>query len=131
MIAADVEELVVKYLGQFFPNVGIDMPPNPPMPFYLVTALASPTDWITQVSTVSVHAFASTHTAAAVAARAMHAKMNPYVFTPKLSFSLTSGVAGIDRFEVAEVPAWHTYEDPNLFRYCGRYRISLRVNQSS
>jgi len=131
MIAPDVEELVVKYLSQFFPNVGIDMPSVPPTPFYLVTALASPSDWITQVSTVSVHAFATTHTGAAVAGRALHKVMNPWVFTPKLSFSLTSGTVGIDRFEISEVPAWHSYEDPNLFRYCGRYRISLRVNQSS
>jgi hypothetical protein len=131
MIAADAEELVVKYLSQVFPNVGVDMPANPPLPYYVVTRLPSPSDWVTDYALVSIHAVAATRTAASSAARALHNRMNPYVFTPKLSFALSSGTAFIDRLEIIETPAWHDYENPNLQRYCGRYRISLRMNQSS
>jgi hypothetical protein len=132
MIAADVEELVVKYLSQTFPNVGLDLPVAPiPLPFYLVNKLHGPADWITEHNLVQVDAFAATRTAAATAARAMHNVMNPWVFTPKLSFTLSTGTAGIDSFEIEEVPAWHDYENPNLIRYCGRYRIELRMNQTS
>jgi hypothetical protein len=132
VIAADVEELVVAYLGQTFTNVGVDMPVSPPLPFYLVNCIAAPSDWITMCATVSVHAFAATRTAASTAARAMHNVMNPWVFTPKLSFTLSNGdTTGIDRFCIVEAPCWRNYEDPNMERYCGRYRIDLRNNQTS
>lgn len=132
MIAADAEELVVAYLNQSFTNVGVDMPPtNPPLPFYLVNRIPSGSDWITDCAIISVHAFAATRTAASDAGRALNRVMNPWVFTPKLSFTLSTGPASIDRFQILEVPAWHDYEDPNLQRYCGRYRIELRMNQSS
>lgn len=132
MIAADVEELVVNYLSQSFTNVGVEMPPAPvPLPFYLVTGISSPSDWITEHDIVSVHAFAATRTAASDAARAMHALMNPWVLTSKLGFSLTAGRAFVDRVCIVEKPAYHDYEDPNLKRYCGRYRIDLRLNQTS
>lgn len=131
MIGPDIEELVVNYLSQTFPNVGLDMPDTPPLPFYLVNGLNSPADWITEFNVVSVHVFADTRTAAAAAARALHNVMNPWVFTPKLSFTLSNGSAGIDRFCIMEKPAYHPYENPNLFRYCGRYRIETRMNQTS
>ncbi|WP_133259201.1 hypothetical protein [Mycobacterium colombiense] len=131
MIAADAEELVVAYLAQSFANVGLDMPNTPPLPFYLVNRLPSPSDWITDHALISVHAFAATRTAAAEAARQLDAVMNPWVLTPKLSFNLSNGPASIDRMCVLERPAWHNYENPNLQRYCGRYRIELRMNQSS
>lgn len=136
MIAADVEELVVKYLSQTFSNVGVDMPAATPtspipLPFYLVNGLPGPAGYITECPMVSVHAFAATRTAASVAGRALHNVMNPWVFTPKLSFTLSTGTTGIDLFEIFERPTWHSYEDPNLERYCGRYRIELRMNQSS
>lgn len=133
MIAADVEELVVAYLSQTFPNVGVDMPNDVQnyLPFYLVNCITAPSDWVTEHDTVSVHAFAATRTAASTAARAMHKVMNPWVFTPKLSFTLSTGTTGIDRFCILEKPCWRDYENPNLQRYCGRYRIDLRMNQSS
>lgn len=132
MIAADPEELVVAYLGQFFSNVGVDMPPAPvPVPFYLVTRLPSPSDWVTDHALMSVHCFANTRTAASDAARAMHNVMNPWTLTPKLGFTLSSGTAFIDRIQILETPAYHSYENPNLERYCGRYRIDLRMNQTT
>jgi hypothetical protein len=131
MIAADVEELVVTYLSQFFSNVSVDMPSRPPLPFYLVTRLAGADDMITDCATVSVHAFAADMTAASDAARALHLKMNPWALTAKQGFDLNSGRAFIDRICTVETPAWRNYEDPNLKRYCGRYRIELRMNQSS
>jgi len=133
MIAADCEELVVKYLSQTFPNVGIDMPTTPPLPFYLVNMLPrSDASWVTEHNLVSVHVFAATRTAAAVAARALHAVMNPWVFTPKLSFAMSNGTTtGIDYFSIVEKPTWRDYDNPNLQRYCGRYCIDLRMNQNS
>jgi hypothetical protein len=132
MIAADVEELVVNYLSQTFDNVGLDMPDIPPLPFYLVNKLSSKTNsWVTDFDVVSIHAFAATRTEAALAARALANVMNPFVLTPKLGFTLTAGTAFIDRFCILETPSWHSYENPNLERYCGRYRIDLRINQSS
>lgn len=132
MIAADAEELVVQYLSQSFANVGVEMPTSPPLPFYLVTRLPSPGDWITDCAILSIHCFASTRTAASDAARAMHKVMNPWVLTPKLAFTMSTGdTAFIDRLQILETPSWHSYENPNLQRYCGRYRIELRMNQSS
>lgn len=131
MIAADVEELVIAYLGQTFVNVGVDMPPIPPLPFYLVTRIAGVDDWITDCATVQIDAFAATRTGASDAARAMHKLMNPWVLTAKLAFTLSTGTAFIDRIATVETPVWRDYENPNLQRYCGRYRIDLRMNQTS
>ena len=132
MIAADIEELVVQYLSQTFPNVGVEMPNSPPLPFYLVNGITAPSDWVTECDTVSIHAFAATRTAASDAGRALHKVMNPWVFTPKLGFTMSTGErASIDRILILEKPTWRNYENPNLQRYCGRYRIELRMNQSS
>jgi hypothetical protein len=131
MIAADAEEFVVAYLSQYFTNVGVEMPSAPPLPFYLVTRLASPSDMVTDHALISVHAFAATRTAASTAARAMHNYMNPWALTAKASLTLSSGASSIDRICILETPTWHDYMDPNLQRYCGRYRIDLRMNQSS
>lgn len=136
MIAADAEELVVTYLGQSFPNVGVDMPPDTtgsplPLPFYLVTRLGGAESWITDCALMQIDAFAASRTAASTAARAMHNLMNPWTLTPKLGFSLSTGRAFVDLVEVLEAPAWRDYENPNLFRYCGRYRIELRMNQTA
>lgn len=131
MIAADVEELVVTYLGQHFPNVGVQMPPDPPLPFYLVNRLGGGDDMVTDSAIVSVHAFAATRTAASSAAREMHLLMNPQNFTAKLGFVLSMGPAHVDRVLTVETPAWRDYENPNLQRYCARYRIDLRMVLSS
>lgn len=128
MIAADVEELVVNYLGQHFANVGVDMPPVPALPFYLVNRIAGGDDMVTDCATVSIHCFAATRTAASNAARAMHLLMNPFALTPKLNFTLSMGSAYVDRVRTLETPAWRDYENPNLQRYCGRYLIDLRMN---
>lgn len=133
MIAADCEELVVKYLSETFANVGLDMPTKPPLPYYMVNLLpTSSASWVTEKNLVSVHVFAATRTAAAVAARALHLVMNPWAFTSKLSFTLSNGLTtGIDYFKIVEKPTWKDYDDPNLQRYCGRYAIDLRMNQTS
>jgi len=132
MIAADIEELVVLYLSQTFSNVGLDMPTSPPVPFYLVNNLNGDADWVTEHNLVEVCVFADTRTNAAVAARALALVMNPWTFTPKLSFTLASGVTtGIDYFRILKKPKWHEYENPNLQMYCGRYCIDLRMNQTS
>lgn len=131
MIAADAEEFVVVYLSQFFANVGVDMPSTPPLPFYLVTRLPSPSDMITDHALISVHAFAANRTAASDAGRALHRKMNPWTLTSKIGLDLSTGRSFIDGICILETPAYHDYEDPNLQRYCGRYRIDLRMNQSA
>lgn len=131
MIAADVEELVINYLSQTLPNVGVDMPVTPPLPFYLVNCLAAPSDWVTEHNTVSVHCFAANRTAASTAARVLHSLMNPWVLTSKLKFTLSTGAAFVDRVCILEKPCWRAYENPDLQRYCGRYRIDLRLNQTS
>lgn len=131
MIAADVEELVVAYLAQSFANVGLDLPPEPPTPFYLVNALSGPGGWIDEKPVVSVHVFARTRTAAAEAARALALVMNPWTLNPMVPIAVSTGTVGIDRLQVQERPSWQPYEDPNLQRYCARYKITLRVNQTS
>jgi hypothetical protein len=137
MIAADVEELVVTYLSQTLSNVGVQMPATPPSPFYLVQRIAGGDDMITDHAVVSVHSFASgtdavsAHTAASTAARQAHLLMNPFALTPKLSFTLSSGTAFVDHVCTLETPAWRDYENPQLERYCARYRICLRMNQTS
>jgi hypothetical protein len=131
VIADDVEELVVVYLGQAFANAGVDMPPNPPLPYYLVWRVTGADDMITDHPLVQIDAFAATRTAASDAGRALHNVMNPFALTPKLGFTLSTGRAFIDHICTEETPAWKPYENPNLERYCGRYRIELRMNKSS
>lgn len=137
MIAADAEELVVTYLSQTLSNVGVSMPANPPSPFYLVQRIAGGDDMITDHAIISLHSFASgtdamsAHTAASNAARQAHLLMNAFTLTAKQSFSLSSGTASIDRICTLETPAWRDYENPQLERYCARYRIELRMNQTS
>lgn len=137
MIAADVEELVVTYLSQTLANVGVEMPPTPPSPFYLVTRVAGGDDMITDHAVVSVHSFASgatpaqARTAASTAARQAHLLMNSFTFTAKQSFTLSTGRASIDRIETVETYTWRDYQNPQLERYCARYRIDLRMNQTT
>lgn len=132
-IAADIEELTVLYLSQSFANVGLDMPTSPPLPFYLVNLLPTGQEsWVTENNLVEVCVFAATRTAAADAARALALVMNPWAFTPKLSFTLSNGVStGIDRFRIFKKPGWHAQDNPNLQMYVGRYLIELRINQTS
>lgn len=133
LVAADVEALVVLYLSQSFANVGLDMPTVPPLPFYLVNLLPTGQDsWVTETNLVEVCVFSDTRTNAAIAARALALVMNPWAFTPKLSFTLSNGITtGIDRFCIMKKPAWHANDNPNLQMYCGRYCIDLRINQTT
>lgn len=128
MLAPDAEELVVSYLAQFFPNVSVTMPAEPPLPFYLVTRISGGDDMVTDYATVSVHAFASDRTAASDAARAMHDKMRN--LNARIGIPVSNGTAGVDRVETKETPAWRDYDDANLQRYVGRYGLDLRLKRT-
>lgn len=125
MLAPDAEELVIAYLSQSFDNVSFIMPDTPPMPFYLVHRISGGSDKVTDHATVSIHAFHSTRSAAADAAREMHDLMTNWL--PKTAVALSSGSAGVDHVYVLETPAWVDYDDKTLQRYVGRYRIDLRL----
>lgn len=134
LIAADVEELLVQYLVAKglgpATNVSTVMPTTPPLPFYLVNRLDGGDDMVTDYATVSIHAFNSTRTGASDAARTMNQIMKG--LTAQVPVQMSDGsFVSIDYLDVIETPAWRFYEDTQIWRYCGRYHIDLRVNQTT
>lgn len=129
MLAPDAESLVVAYLSAFFTNVSVQMPADPPMPFYLVTRVAGSDDMVTDRATVSVHTFASTRTASLEAARAMHDKMTN--LNAKLAIQVLGQPVGVDLVETVETPRWEDYGDTTLQRYVGRYGLDLRLKRTN
>jgi len=128
MLSPDITEFVIAYLTPSLTNVSTLMPPNPPLPYYVVKRITGTQDWVSDYPVVSIHAFDSTDALAAQAARAMHALMNPWVLTPKVSVLVSGVECSIDSLEIQEAPAWQDYGDKNLERYCARYKITTRVN---
>lgn len=128
MLAPDVEELVVSYLrASGLSNVSVIMPPDPPMPFFLVNRISGGDDWVTDYPCVSIHCFATSRTLASSAARQMHTLMKN--LSAKTPIPMSNGnYASVDYVFVVETPAWEDYADKNIHRYCGRYHIDLRVN---
>jgi hypothetical protein len=131
-IAADVEELVVAYLvGAGLPstNVGVEMLNTTTYPFYLVQRVAGGDDMITDHATVSVHTFHTSRNASSLAARNAHRLMRQW--TAKNAVTVSTGTAFIDWILTLESPTWRNYEDKTLQRYCARYLIDLRLNQTT
>lgn len=129
ILPPDVEEMVVSYLSPLG-NVSTEMLPVPPYPFYVVHKLTGPEDMVTEYDVVSVHAFSTTRTAASDAARASHKKMKQ--LNAQVSILMHDGsYSSIDKIDVLESPCWEDYGDKAIHRYCARYRIELRVNQTT
>jgi hypothetical protein len=131
VLAPDVEELVVSYLkASGLVNVSAEMPPTPPLPFYLINRLDGGDDWVTEYPCVSIHCFDSTRTLASDAGRAMHKIMKN--LTAKIPILMSDGsYVNVDYVYVVESPTWRPYEDKTIWRYCGRYHIDLRLNQTT
>lgn len=123
--APQVEEFLITYLRQWFTNVRTEMPNSPSWPFYLVNRVAGGDDLISDYPTVSIHAFHTNRLAAADAADAMHAKMK--ALNAKTTVVVRGHNVGVEYVEVVETPMWHDYNDPNIKRYCGRYKFGLRL----
>lgn len=131
MLAPDVEEFLVAYLSPLQPlgSVSIEMPKEPPMPFILINRLSGGDDYVTDTGTVSIHCFSTSRSLAAYEARRMHLMMKS--LHPRLSVALSGGVfASADYVEVIETPAWQDYQDNTIWRYCGRYKVDLRLSQN-
>jgi hypothetical protein len=133
VLAPDAEELVVKYLStNGLSNVSVELPANPPMPFYLINRVAGGDDGVTDQAIVSVHCFNTTHTGASDAARAMNRLMNFWVLTPRVVVSVGGNNVYIDSVRTVESPIWRHYSDEfNIHRYVARYEICLRMNQTT
>ena len=134
MLAPDLEDLVISYLtaSGLAPaaQIGFTMPPRPTYPFYLVHELGGGDDMVTEYPVVSIHCFAATRTVAAENARTLHKKMKDW--TPLLAVQVSDGsYVSIDHLEVVERPHWEDYADDAIQRYCGRYHIDLRINQTT
>ena len=126
MLAPDVEELLVSFLSPLG-QCGTVMPPMPTMPYILISRLSGGDDWVTEEATVSVHCFHSSRSLAAEFSRTVHNQMkNLLARTPILMSN--GSYANVDYVYVIESPAWRDYEDKTIWRYCGRYRIDLRIN---
>lgn len=131
MLAPDVEAFLVSYLSRLQPpgQVSIQMPANPPMPFVLINRLSGGDDYVTDSATVSIHVFNSTRSLAAYEARRMHQLMKDLL--PRHPVLLPDGTYGaVDYVYVVESPAWQEYEDKTIWRYCGRYKVDLRLQSS-
>lgn len=134
MLAPDAEELVVSYLSLIggLANVAVEMPTNPPMPFYLINRVAGGDDQICDHAVISVHCFNTTRTGASDAARAMHKLMNWWTLTPKQVIVVGGNNVSIDHIGTVESPTWRHYSDEfNIHRYVARYEICLRMNQTT
>lgn len=134
MLAPDLEDLVISYLTSTglapAAQIQFEMPPRPTYPFFLVNDLSGGDDDVTEYPVVSIHCFASTRPAAATAGRELHTKMK--ALTPLLAIQISDGsYVSIDHLEVVERPHWEDYADDAISRYCGRYHIDLRVNQTT
>jgi hypothetical protein len=127
-VSVDVEELLIEFLsGQGFNNVSIEMTANPPLPFVLINHLTGGDDEVTDSAVVSIHVFDATRTAASTDARALHRAMKG--LTAQTPILMSDGsYASIDYLEVVESPHWEDYGDKTIHRYCGRYRVDLRIN---
>ena len=129
MLAPDVENFLVQYLSPLAPpgQVSIYMPPNPPMPFFLVNRISGGDDFVTDESTVSIHCFNTTRSLAAQSARRMHAMMKSLLASSPAVAMGDGSYANVDYVYVLETPAWQEYQDKTIWRYCGRYHVDLRL----
>lgn len=123
--APQAEELIISYLRQWFTNVRTEMPNDPPFPFYLINRVSGGDDLISDYPTVSIHSFHTNRLAAADAADAMHAKLK--ALNAKTTVEVRGVNVGVEYVEVVETPMWIDYNDPNIKRYCGRYKFGLRL----
>ena len=129
MLAPDVENFLVQYLSPLAPpgQVSIYMPPNPPMPFFLVNRISGGDDYVTDEAVVSIHCFNKTRSLAAQSARRMHAMMKSLMpYSPGVLMG-DGFYANVDYVMVIETPAWQEYEDKQIWRYCGRYSLDFRL----
>ena len=129
MLAPDIEDFLVNYLTPLEPpgQVSFEMPTKPKMPFILVNRLDGGDNEVTEEATVSVHVFHTTRSLAAYEARRMHQQMKSLL--PRTAVLMSDGsYASVDYVETVETPAWREYEDKTIWRYCGRYKIDLRLS---
>lgn len=106
------------------------MPPRPPLPFILINRLTGGDDWVTDYPCVSIHCFNASRTLASDTARVMHKQMKD--LDPRLPIQMSDGsYVSVDYVFVDEAPHWEFYEDNEIWRYCGRYHIDLRLNQTT
>lgn len=97
------------------------------MPFILISRLTGGDDFVTDYSTVSVHVFNTTRSLAAYEARRMHQLMTS--LKPRVAVLMADGTyASADYVYVLETPTWREYEDKTIWRYCGRYKVDLRLS---
>lgn len=135
LLPADVEELVVSYLSaNGFAQVGVEMTAATPLPFILVTNIVDPDDMVTARAHVQIDAFQPTMTAASATMRQVHSLMKNLVSVPVLMSTpgpFGTNYVSIDEIEVVEGPHWVDYGSKEIKRYCARYVICRRCNQTT
>lgn len=99
------------------------------MPFYLINRISGGDNMITEYPVVQIDCFDTTRTGASDAARAMHGLMKQ--LDARVTITVGGTKASIDSIEVVEAPHWEDYGDDNLQRYCGRYRLDLRLKTTT
>lgn len=131
----DVEDLVIAYLAAqnivTADQISGRVPPTLPTPFVLVQRVAGGDDLIVDYSTVSVHSFGSTQTAASDAARAIHHAMRQ--LRPKTAVTMPDGstVYPYGPTITEQTPIYLEWEPAGsglvIFRYVARYLVNLRL----
>lgn len=125
----DTEEFLLAYLATAAPNLSVEMPNDPPMPFVTVARITGGDDKLTETAIVDVNVFHTSRDLASAQARLVHQQM--MLLTPKLWVTTSAGVVRIDHNETIQGPSWIPYADENVRRYVMRYQISSRITATT
>lgn len=97
------------------------------MPFIKICRATGPETDITDFAVVDIEVFDRDRDVAGDTADDMHDLIVKW--TPRDTVTYGGKNYGIDKRETLEKPFWLDYQDDNLQRYVGRYRIQLRVKK--
>lgn len=126
MAFANVATLVCAYLDRIAPgNVRPEMPPNPPVPFVVVTRVAGSDDGVTDYAVIDVEFFHSNISLAADLAADGHERMR--LMKSRGPVPVNGIPVQIDRLVTEDGPHPLAYGDENLRRFVARYRIESRI----
>jgi hypothetical protein len=127
-VIIDSEVFMVAYLSPLG-NVSVELPNDPPLPFYQLWRITGSDDGVTDCGTVQVNIFGDSRNSARIAAREMHARM--LALSPKITVETDKGPACIDHRRTILAPAYLDYQDENLWRYVARYELASRLTSQS
>jgi hypothetical protein len=107
--------------------------PGDPLPFRMVTQIDGSGDLFSEWPLVSVHTFGDTagdipDTLAMRASSITHRRLMLLMDDPTTEVQMADGsIAGLEYFDVKELPKKVNYHDTSVIRYVGRYELGLKL----